>query len=53
LAETITLVKTRTRQFAKRQMTWFRGQMGADWIEVKPDDSPESVAALVKARIGS
>ncbi len=25
LAETIDLVKTRTRQFAKRQLTWFRG----------------------------
>ncbi len=24
LAETIELVKTRTRQFAKRQLTWFR-----------------------------
>ena len=53
LAETIALVKSRTRKFAKRQMTWFRGQMRLEWIEVKPDASPELAAALVKARSGA
>ena len=51
LAETVELVKIRTRQFAKRQRTWFRRQLTLDWIELKPSDTPESVAALVKARI--
>jgi tRNA dimethylallyltransferase len=32
LAETIELVKIRTRQYAKRQLTWFRRQMKLDWI---------------------
>jgi tRNA dimethylallyltransferase len=32
LAETIELVKIRTRQFAKRQLTWFRRQMNLQWI---------------------
>jgi tRNA dimethylallyltransferase len=32
LAETIELVKIRTRQFAKRQLTWFRRQMNLEWI---------------------
>ncbi|MGB7746070.1 MAG: tRNA (adenosine(37)-N6)-dimethylallyltransferase MiaA [Verrucomicrobiia bacterium] len=41
LNETIELVKIRTRQFAKRQLTWFRAQSGAQWLELKPDDSPE------------
>ena len=50
LPETIELVKTRTRQFAKRQMTWFRGQMRLEWIELKPGDLPEAVAALVQRR---
>ncbi len=50
LAETVELVKTRTRKFAKRQMTWFRGQMRLEWIELKPDASPESAVALVRAR---
>jgi tRNA dimethylallyltransferase len=51
LAQTIELVKIRTRQFAKRQMTWFRRQLSLEWIELKPEDAPEAVAALVKARL--
>jgi tRNA dimethylallyltransferase len=47
LKETIELVKLRTRQFAKRQMTWFRGQMGLQWIDVTPERSVQEVAALV------
>jgi tRNA dimethylallyltransferase len=41
LAETIELVKIRTRQFAKRQLTWFRAQKNLEWIELKPDESLE------------
>lgn len=33
LAQTIELVKIRTRQFAKRQMTWFRADPGIVWLE--------------------
>jgi tRNA dimethylallyltransferase len=32
LPETIELVKIRTRQFAKRQLTWFRRQMHIEWL---------------------
>ena len=45
LPETIELVKTRTRQFAKRQLTWFRRQTSLNWIELAPTDEP---AAVVK-----
>jgi tRNA dimethylallyltransferase len=41
LPETIELVKIRTRQFAKRQLTWFRAQPDTQWLELKPDDPPE------------
>jgi tRNA dimethylallyltransferase len=41
LAETIELVKSRTRQFAKRQLTWFRRQLDPEWIELKPDEPLE------------
>lgn len=34
LPDTIQLVKIRTRQFAKRQMTWFRRQLPVTWIPV-------------------
>ncbi len=41
LGETIELVKSRTRQFAKRQLTWFRRQLDAQWIGLKPGEPPE------------
>jgi len=47
LAETIELVKTRTRQFAKRQLTWFRAQKGMDWIELKPGETLEDYVRRV------
>jgi tRNA dimethylallyltransferase len=39
LAETIELVKIRTRQFAKRQLTWFRRHGNCRWINLEPGDS--------------
>ena len=51
LPESIELVKTKTRQFAKRQMTWFRRQMNLEWIEFKSDASPEAASALVNAQL--
>jgi tRNA dimethylallyltransferase len=39
LKETVELVKLRTRQFAKRQLTWFRRQP-AKWIELDEDEQP-------------
>ena len=47
LAETIELVKIRTRQFAKRQLTWFRAQKNLEWIELKPDESLENPANVI------
>ena len=43
LAETIDLVKIRTRQFAKRQMTWFRRQLRVTWVHLDENQSTESV----------
>jgi tRNA dimethylallyltransferase len=46
LAETIELVKVRTRQFAKRQLTWFRRHaVGGRWVELAPDEPVSVVAA--------
>ena len=41
LAETIELVKIRTRQFARRQMTWFRRQAHVQWLAVSSSESVE------------
>jgi tRNA dimethylallyltransferase len=53
LKETIELVKIRTRQFAKRQITWFRARKNAEWIELKPDESLEAVADAIGVAAGS
>jgi tRNA dimethylallyltransferase len=47
LPETIELVKIRTRQFAKRQLTWFRRQLGPEWIELSPDESLEKYSQKI------
>ena len=45
LVETIDLVKLRTRQLAKRQMTWFRRQANLEWLNLKPGNTKEEIAA--------
>jgi tRNA dimethylallyltransferase len=44
LEETIELVKVRSRQFAKRQMTWFRRQFNLDWVHLKANTAVEQTA---------
>jgi tRNA dimethylallyltransferase len=50
LAETIELVKIRTRQFAKRQMTWFRRQPAIDWLHIAAGQTAEQVASKILSR---
>ena len=52
LPGTIELVKSKTRQFAKRQLTWFRKHANAEWIELKPGRSPEEIARRLTATLG-
>ena len=49
--ETIELVKQRTRQFSKRQSTWFRGQLELDWLELAADESPENTAKRLRQKL--
>jgi tRNA dimethylallyltransferase len=51
LAETIEQVKIRTRQFAKRQLTWFRRQLDPEWMELEPDAAPEDAARKIRESI--
>jgi tRNA dimethylallyltransferase len=53
LPETIELVKIRTRQFAKRQLTWFRAQKNLEWIELKPDESAEWAVERLSSKYSS
>lgn len=47
LDATIQEVKSRTWQYARRQMTWFRGQHAVEWIDCSSEDSPEQVAERI------
>ncbi len=50
LAETIALIKTRTRQFAKRQMTWFRSLSECRWLSVaEPLKAPDVAERILQA----
>ena len=51
VAEIVETIQTRTRQFAKRQYTWFRNLEECSEIEVLEDDSPEKLAGRVAALI--
>ena len=44
LAETIERVQARSRQFAKRQATWFRGLEEVRAFPVDPDEDAEAIA---------
>lgn len=49
LSEAIALTATRTRQLAKRQMTWFRHQLNIEWITPLEGQSIEDIARTVDA----
>jgi tRNA dimethylallyltransferase len=49
LAETIELVKLRTRQFAKRQMTWFRSLSECRMIELLTEPDVDELANQIVA----
>ncbi len=46
--EAASLAATATRQYAKRQMTWFRNQMGPDWRRIDPTDPVQLEAAFAR-----
>lgn len=50
-AEAVSLIQARTRQFAKRQGTWFRGLEEVEPLAVPGGEPPEAVAALVAGRM--
>jgi tRNA dimethylallyltransferase len=51
LEETIEQVKIRTRQFAKRQLTWFRRQLDPEWMELKPDEPLEDAVRKIREMV--
>ena len=47
LAATIELVKIRTRQFAKRQLTWLRRHGNCEWVELKPGETVDETLGKI------
>jgi len=47
LPEAVTLIKIRTRQLAKRQITWFRREPDLTWLTVKHDEKPAVTAERI------
>ncbi len=48
LAETKELIKSKTRQLARKQMTWFRRQMRVTWVDVGAEESDLQIAARIE-----
>jgi tRNA dimethylallyltransferase len=51
LPETIALVKQKSRQLARRQMTWFRNQLNVSWITVSPLEPADITAHRLLALV--
>ncbi|MGE5191024.1 MAG: tRNA (adenosine(37)-N6)-dimethylallyltransferase MiaA [Deltaproteobacteria bacterium] len=47
LSETVALIQTRTRQFAKRQHTWFRNLVECTAVEITGSETPREIAERV------
>lgn len=48
LDKAVALIKTRTRQLAKRQLTWFRREPQLQWMEIGREEQPAETAARVR-----
>ena len=47
--QAVELVKLKTWQFARRQMTWFRNQLPVHWLDIAPDESAGRIAERIIA----
>ena len=47
LAAAVALIKTRTRQLARRQLTWFRREPQLDWIQIGRNEPPSDAAKRI------
>lgn len=51
LPTAISLIKRDTRHYAKRQMTWFRQEKKAHWLEISPDMTSLQLAETIEKTI--
>lgn len=48
LNESIELIKSRSRKYAKRQYTWFNNQMNVEWFNVDFDNFTNTINNIIK-----
>ena len=48
LEDAVEQIKILTRRFGKGQRTWFRRFDSVEWLDVEPDESPESIAGRAR-----
>lgn len=46
--EIVALWKTHEKQYARRQLTWFRKQSGLQWFDITDQDHPKTVVSFVR-----
>lgn len=51
LKDTVTIWQQRVRNYAKRQLTWFRQTPGIQWVGVPEDERPWQTASRIEERI--
>jgi tRNA dimethylallyltransferase len=51
LKETIATWQQRVRQYAKRQLVWFRGTPGIEWVQIPEEERAWQTSALVIERL--
>ncbi len=51
--ELVPLIQTRTRQFAKRQLTWFRREKGIEWVDWAPGESARAVCDKIMMQLSA
>ena len=50
LERAIELIKRNTRRFAKRQLTWFRSDENATWLNVEGKNNLDKISELILKR---
>lgn len=50
-AEMVTQIKQHSRNYAKRQMTWFAKDQRIQWLEVTASVAPAQLAATIRSRV--
>lgn len=48
LEETVELIKTHTRQFAKRQYTWFNHQLPVSWFDIEEENYRKGIEEKIE-----